>query len=66
MGVEKNLENSIQSQPDASGKAQRPLQQGDNLTIIKAEILAKIQVFNGQSKIQGTIRAAEHNLLQRQ
>lgn len=62
MDVGKSLENSTQSQPDASGKAQR--QQGDNLTIIKAEILAKIQVFNGQSKIHGTIRAAEHNLLQ--
>lgn len=56
MGVGKSLENSTQSQPDASGKAQRPLQQGDNLTIIKAEILAKIQVFNRQPEIHSTIR----------
>lgn len=62
MGVGKSLENSTQLQPDASGKAQR--WQGDNLTIIKAEILAKVQVFNRQSKIRGTIRSAEHNLLQ--
>lgn len=62
MGVGKSLENSTQSQPDASGKAQIPLQQGDNPTIIKVEILAKIQVFNGQSKMH--IRAADHKLLQ--